>query len=418
MPSTYSFKNRLAKNQESLGGERPTILNSLAPPSPLDGLPTPDLKKLPEKEKEEKPEVRAPEDVAFYESLPKSSQDAVRFHNIIKPIVTKGLPEEQQAFYKQKQAEYDAAEKKARQLYADNKKTTQWGEVAELLGHAVAKLGAGAYGLRHNVDMSGVKFDKSNWADDYNRLLAELNSQLESVEKGRNRLSKEQEREEDKLSRQGERAEDFLNSDYMAQERRKQEEENQARRDAREDKRLAQQERIADAKQALADKKQETKDAKEQQEISDGRYPIKPGVKLSGENMKRYDSAVMGLEAAKGMEAALKSGDNTFSLVGDNDFTLNKNRFTEALGRMQSGGAISKEEEKRFAHMAPTFTDSAEIQQKKIQWIKDEMAKRLKTLGAEVPEKETSPATSKSKPKTVIQNGHTYKLNEETGEYE
>lgn len=103
--------------------------------------------------------------------------------------------------------------------------------------------------------------------------------------------------------------------------------------------------------------------------------------KLGAEQKQRLDNAKLGLISTRGMSDALKAGDNTFSLVGDNDFTQQRSLFEESLGRMQSGGAISKEEEKRFKEMAPTKWDSAEMQQKKLAQLENEMNSRIGTLG-------------------------------------
>lgn len=103
--------------------------------------------------------------------------------------------------------------------------------------------------------------------------------------------------------------------------------------------------------------------------------------KLGAEQKQRLDNAKLGLISTRGMADALKAGDNTFSLIGDNDFTQQRALFEESLGRMQSGGAISKEEEKRFKEMAPTKWDSAEMQQKKLAQLEQEMNSRIATLG-------------------------------------
>lgn len=102
---------------------------------------------------------------------------------------------------------------------------------------------------------------------------------------------------------------------------------------------------------------------------------------LGATEKQRLDNAKLGLISVNGMEAALKGGQNTFSLIGDNDFTQQRTLFEESLGRMQSGGAISKEEEIRFKKMAPTPWDSHEIQMKKLAQLKSEMISRLGTLG-------------------------------------
>lgn len=103
--------------------------------------------------------------------------------------------------------------------------------------------------------------------------------------------------------------------------------------------------------------------------------------KLASSDKQRLDNAKLGLIATQGMADALAKGDNTFSLIGDNDFTQQRTLFEEALGRMQSGGAITLDEANRFKKMAPTFTDSKEMQQKKLSMLQNEMASRLQTLG-------------------------------------
>lgn len=120
------------------------------------------------------------------------------------------------------------------------------------------------------------------------------------------------------------------------------------------------------------------------QEIEDKKFSKTPEgrlQKLGGEQKQRLDNAKLGLISSQGMADALAKGDNTFSIIGDNDFTQQRALFEEALGRMQSGGAISKGEEDRFKKMAPTMTDSAEMQQKKLAQLQEEMKSRIGTLG-------------------------------------
>jgi len=102
---------------------------------------------------------------------------------------------------------------------------------------------------------------------------------------------------------------------------------------------------------------------------------------LGAEEKKRYDNVVMGKKAVNDMMGALGAGDDTYSLIGDNDFTFAKSRWNEALGRMQSGGAINKEERKEFANLVPTVMDSREIQAKKLKAMGELMDQRLGTMG-------------------------------------
>lgn len=103
--------------------------------------------------------------------------------------------------------------------------------------------------------------------------------------------------------------------------------------------------------------------------------------KMSAEQVKQTNSEIMAMKAAKDMDSALKAGHNTFSPVGDNPFTIAAREWAEGLGRLQSGGAINAEEEKRFREMAPTVWDSTKIQREKLRRMQEMMAQRLKSRG-------------------------------------
>jgi hypothetical protein len=102
--------------------------------------------------------------------------------------------------------------------------------------------------------------------------------------------------------------------------------------------------------------------------------------RLGGEQQKRHDNIQMAVKAIKGMDAALASGENTFSLIGDNNFTMNRTAWEEAIGRMQSGGAIGEKEGDRFRDMMPGPLDSPEIQRSKLKKMLDEMNARGKAF--------------------------------------
>jgi hypothetical protein len=99
------------------------------------------------------------------------------------------------------------------------------------------------------------------------------------------------------------------------------------------------------------------------------------------EEKKRFDSIAMGYNGVNEMSKALQNGSNTFSFIGDNDYTMNLRNAAEAFGRLQSGGAINNDEEARFIAMAPKWNDSAEIQTKKLNNMRDEYVRRAATLG-------------------------------------
>jgi len=96
-----------------------------------------------------------------------------------------------------------------------------------------------------------------------------------------------------------------------------------------------------------------------------------------------FEKAGMALQGVVDMEEALfgPSRSFTFSLIGDNPYTASRTRFQEALGRLQSGGAINKDEEARFLKMAPTVFDSEEMQRSKLKNLYVEFAERMKTKG-------------------------------------
>lgn len=105
------------------------------------------------------------------------------------------------------------------------------------------------------------------------------------------------------------------------------------------------------------------------------------GGKLGGEERKMLGIVRGGVRAIVGMEAALAAGDNTFSVIGDSDYTRNARMAAEMFGRKQSGGAINEDEEARFMDMLPRVTDSKDIQKKKMRQVRREFEDVMKDLG-------------------------------------
>jgi hypothetical protein len=98
-------------------------------------------------------------------------------------------PEKRKAF-EERRNKITQAKDIAQKQFEETKDTNQWLRVAETLGHALTQLGAGAYGLKHNVDMSGIKFDKTDWSKNLDRAERELDRKLG--------LAKEEERAAEK----------------------------------------------------------------------------------------------------------------------------------------------------------------------------------------------------------------------------
>src|SRR5690606_13405525 len=64
--------------------------------------------------------------------------------------------------------------KSIQKTYEDKTNRLEWAEVAETLGNAFVQLGAGLQGYKTGIDLSGVKFNKTNWEPKFDRVLAKL----------------------------------------------------------------------------------------------------------------------------------------------------------------------------------------------------------------------------------------------------
>jgi hypothetical protein len=95
----------------------------------------------------------------------------------------------------------------------------------------------------------------------------------------------------------------------------------------------------------------------------------------------RFDNTRMASTALNQMKAHLNKGGDRYSIIGDNDYTRNLSLFEEAVGRMQSGGAITTDEGKRFKEMARSLMDDPDQQHAKLDALLAEMTSRYATLG-------------------------------------
>jgi hypothetical protein len=91
-------------------------------------------------------------------------------------------------------------------IYKQAKKQKQYGELAETIGQALIQLGAGYSGLKTGTDMSGLKFNRSNWEKQYDQLLDELRTGLQDTEQSRGAVERahemsvrDQEKEQSRL---------------------------------------------------------------------------------------------------------------------------------------------------------------------------------------------------------------------------
>lgn len=80
------------------------------------------------------------------------------------------LPKEERAAFAARRTEIDGLVKDAEARFKDREDSAQWREVAEMLGHAFTQLGAGYYGLKTGVDLSGIPFKKNDWQKEMDRI--------------------------------------------------------------------------------------------------------------------------------------------------------------------------------------------------------------------------------------------------------
>lgn len=116
-----------------------------------------------------------------------------------------------------------------------------------------------------------------------------------------------------------------------------------------------------------------------------------PLSKLTAEERNKVGSIATGIQALDQMESAVRQGfkpefiDVDTPILGrfksDNPFTKAKRMISEVIGRLQSGGAIGVEEEKRFNDMGPRPGDTPEIAAAKIQDQKRFLENKLTAFG-------------------------------------
>lgn len=99
--------------------------------------------------------------------------------------------------------------------------------------------------------------------------------------------------------------------------------------------------------------------------------------KLGSEEKKSVGGLASGFDAINEMESSINRGvgpeyidANTpilGNLISDTNYTKSQRIITDVVGRLQSGGAINKDEEARFLAMSPRPGDSAAIAKQKLE---------------------------------------------------
>ncbi len=88
-------------------------------------------------------------------------------------------------------------------------------EVIELLGMALGQMAAGLYGMRHGVDMSGVRFQPSDWSKRYDRALKEYEIEVDRLETDRKEISDKALREQKRIDVSNKEMSQFFMKDYF-----------------------------------------------------------------------------------------------------------------------------------------------------------------------------------------------------------
>lgn len=113
--------------------------------------------------------------------------------------------------------------------------------------------------------------------------------------------------------------------------------------------------------------------------------------KLGAEGKNKVGSIASGLQALDAVEKSITAGykpeylTSSTPLLGqfisDNPLTESQRVVSEVVGRLQSGGAINKEEEARFNAMGPRPGDNFATQKRKIKQQKDFLRNKLTAFG-------------------------------------
>lgn len=126
----------------------------------------------------------------------------------------------------------------------------------------------------------------------------------------------------------------------------------------------------------------------EKQKRNDPNYKLE---QMGAEAKGKVGSIVSGLQALQGIAKAVGEGqqpeyiDANTPLIGgllsDTDISRNQRVLSEVVGRLQSGGAINKDEGERFVALGPRPGDSPSVQRKKIQDQMSFLSNKLNAYG-------------------------------------
>lgn len=133
--------------------------------------------------------------------------------------IQSGMSPEQRKIFDEKRQKIEGIKQAAEDQFKKDRNTSRWLQVAETLGQALVQLGAGAYGLKHNVDLSGIKFNKNNWAQNIEEAERELDRKLRSADIKEKAVEREETALEKKLAADANFRKRAILQNFMAEQR-------------------------------------------------------------------------------------------------------------------------------------------------------------------------------------------------------
>ena len=111
---------------------------------------------------------------------------------------------------------------------------------------------------------------------------------------------------------------------------------------------------------------------------------------LGAQDRQRFDNLMMAKNAYEDAKSSFEpAGDKGLiggllargKRVGFSKYAEAAGAFKEAIGRLQSGGAIGRQEEKAFLSLLPTATDPDEVSAQKLSRLEQELGSRIRGFG-------------------------------------
>ena len=106
--------------------------------------------------------------------------------------MTVGMSADQKELFQNQFDDLEELKNKVTGEYKKEKDNLAMAELVTDVANSLTQLFAGAYGLKHGVDMSGLKFKQTDWASKLDAAKEDLNKRLNEISKGEESLSKQQ----------------------------------------------------------------------------------------------------------------------------------------------------------------------------------------------------------------------------------